>query len=330
MSQEGYWTLQGWIAAAMLIVTCIAGCAPLALLQILAKKGKEPTKSGWLSYLSCFSGGVFMATCFLDIIPNIGEKYTELLLKYQLTFAIPLNQVFICCGFFFVYFIEEAIGRVFGHSHGTPTDPERVRKEDLRRRSEDGIPAVPAPLDSQLIRQQSLDQEDQKASLLKSITFAVAMSLHSLLEGFALGVQDTTTAIYSLFFSLLLHKSIEAFSVGLQISKANTDKYKTVMLTVSIYSLMTPIGVLLGCLLESSGSETLTKDALILFVECLAGGAFIYITFLENCDASMLQIFLRYEPIYTGNWWNRTANCVARDHVILAFSEKRTSSSSVR
>ena len=63
-----------------------------------------------------------------------------------------------------------------------------------------------------------------EATLLKSLTFAVAMSFHSVLEGFALGVQSNIRSIVTLFFSLLLHKGIEAFSVGLQVSRGNSDK----------------------------------------------------------------------------------------------------------
>ena len=70
----------------------------------------------------------------------------------------------------------------------------------------------------------SYAMSNEQGTYLKSLTFAVAISFHSLLEGFALGVQDTYTGIMALFLSLLLHKCIEAFSVGLQVSKGNADK----------------------------------------------------------------------------------------------------------
>ncbi|PAV67772.1 hypothetical protein WR25_04266 [Diploscapter pachys] len=81
------------------------------------------------------------------------------------------------------------------------------------------------------------------------------MSFHSLLEGFALGVQDTTTRIMSLFVSLILHKSVEAFSVGLQISKGNKEKTKTVIITILIYAFMTPLGSILGTALQTRHKE---------------------------------------------------------------------------
>ncbi|KAK6058323.1 hypothetical protein COOONC_04108 [Cooperia oncophora] len=92
--------------------------------------------------------------------------------------------------------------------------------------------------------------EASEGSLLKSLTFAVAMSFHSILEGFALGVQNTTARIVTLFISLILHKGVEAFSVGLQVSKGNSNKLKAVIATILIYALMTPLGSGLGTLLQ--------------------------------------------------------------------------------
>uniref|UniRef100_A0A915N2L2 Uncharacterized protein n=1 Tax=Meloidogyne javanica TaxID=6303 RepID=A0A915N2L2_MELJA len=64
-----------------------------------------------------------------------------------------------------------------------------------------------------ILTQEYLNNEQVDDSLLKSITFAVAMSFHSILEGFALGVQII------------------------------------VVLTIGIYAMMTPFGSMVGVLL---------------------------------------------------------------------------------
>ncbi|VDO56826.1 unnamed protein product [Brugia timori] len=53
-----------------------------------------------------------------------------------------------------------------------------------------------------------------------------------------------------MFISLLLHKGIEAFSVGLQISRTIAQQVKIVIATITIYSLMTPIGSFAGLILQ--------------------------------------------------------------------------------
>ncbi|EGT59827.1 hypothetical protein CAEBREN_04150 [Caenorhabditis brenneri] len=291
-----YLILQTCLAIVLLLVTAVSGWGPLVLITIMKKKGKDHTDSGWLSYLSCFSGGVFMATCFLDVVPHLNQNYDKLVVDHKVDYPVPLNQVFICCGFFIVYFIEEMTAKVFGsdghgHSHGGPLSvdkkKENVTKQVLLEDGKEGSLTVPS--DSRMLNRHSLVVEeaspwvvsDEKRNLLKSLTFAVAMSFHSLLEGFALGVQETDSAIYTLFFSLLLHKSIEAFSVGLQISRSNSEKRLIVISTILIYALMTPVGSVLGTILQSSGGESFGKEFLIVFLESLAAGTFVYVTFLE-------------------------------------------------
>ncbi|EJW70796.1 hypothetical protein WUBG_18298, partial [Wuchereria bancrofti] len=61
---------------------------------------------------------------------------------------------------------------------------------------------------------------------------------------------DEKFGIITLFISLLLHKGIEAFSVGLQISRTIAQQVKIVIATITIYSLMTPIGSFAGLILQ--------------------------------------------------------------------------------
>ncbi|CAH04694.1 Zinc transporter ZIP3 [Caenorhabditis elegans] len=299
MTEGGYLALQSVLALVLLVVTAVAGSAPLLLLTFLKKKGKDQNDSGWLSYLSCFSGGVFMATCFLDVMPHVQQTYGEILETYNVEFRLPMNQLFICVGFFFVYLIEEITAKVFGsgghgHSHGPPIPlTVDIKKEKVTRVQliENGSSSSPEtlmiPIDSRTRHSLVVEEtapwvvSDEKRNLLKSLTFAIAMSFHSLLEGFALGVQDSDAAIWTLFLSLLLHKSIEAFSVGLQISRANTEKKGIVMCTILVYALMTPLGSVLGTLLQNTGDKSFGKDCTIVFLEAMAAGTFIYVTFLE-------------------------------------------------
>ncbi|WKX90019.1 hypothetical protein Q1695_009114 [Nippostrongylus brasiliensis] len=296
--------LQVALAVVMFLTTAIAGFIPLKLLRFLDKKhGDNKKHSKWLSLLSCFSGGVFMGTCFLDIIPHINENYEDFKVLSGTNFEFPLPQFFTCIGFFLVYLIEEICIKVFAmkhdHSHGggqvekaTPA----VHKDSLNLRN--------------LVMEETANYavaESSEGSLLKSLTFAVAMSFHSILEGFALGVQNTTARIVTLFISLILHKGVEAFSVGLQISKGNSNKLKAVVATIIVYALMTPLGSGLGTLLQLSNISRLHKDGAVLILESLAAGTFIYVTFLEvlaqekdnehNSLKQLLAIFIGFAVI---------------------------------
>lgn len=254
-----------------------------------------------------------MATCFLDVIPHVIENYNQMVEEFALTFTLELWSVFVCSGFFLVYLIEIFTAKVFGtneheegdeeeggngghgHSHGLPPKKKKKteeKKENGTRLLEENAPTtntLTVPEEHQLERHHSHAMEealpwvvsDEKSNLFKSLTFAVAMSFHSLLEGFALGVQDDNTAVWTLFMSLLLHKCIESFSVGLQISKTNSDKVKIVVATILVYSIMTPLGAVLGTVLQNFGGASLLKQMAIVMLEGMAAGTFIYVTFLE-------------------------------------------------
>lgn len=277
--------LQCILATIMLLVTAIIGFTPL-LIVILMKK-KNQGQSSFLSYLTCFAGGVFLATCFLDIIPHINEGYEDFLSNYHLPWSFPFPQLVTCCGFFFIYFIEEFTTFVFGsHGHSHSVQPQQKRKESTN-------------ITNLVVEEASTwVVSDEKSNLLKSLTFAVAMSFHSLLEGFALGVQNTNQRIYSLFFSLLLHKSVEAFSVGLQISLANSTKKKTVLATIFVYSMMAPVGSICGSLLQAS-ETTIHKDGAIIFLESLAAGTFIYVTFIEIMASEKSNEFNHLKQLFS-------------------------------
>nr|CDJ91464.1 Zinc iron permease domain containing protein [Haemonchus contortus] len=316
--------LQVALAVVMFLTTAIAGFIPIKLLRFLNKTQGDNKKRGrWLSLLSCFSGGVFMGTCFLDIIPHINENYEDFKVLSGTNFEFPLPQFFTCVGFFLVYLIEEICIKVFAmkHDHSSAVEVEKpVQKDTLNLRNTQALLGLmddyelkPTGLPTNrfsLVMEETANYavaESSEGSLLKSLTFAVAMSFHSILEGFALGVQNTTARIVTLFISLILHKGVEAFSVGLQISKGNSNKLKAVIATILIYAMMTPLGSGLGTLLQMSNISRLHKDGAVLILESLAAGTFIYVTFLEvlahekdnehNSLKQLLAIFIGFAVI---------------------------------
>uniref|UniRef100_A0A0N5CB05 Zinc transporter ZIP1 n=1 Tax=Strongyloides papillosus TaxID=174720 RepID=A0A0N5CB05_STREA len=243
-----------------------------------------------LSLLSCFGGGVFYAVCFLDIFPHITKLYDELTGKMKYDFHVPVTQLLICFGFFFVYLIEEISIKFIGgnnHSHN------HVSINMQRPRNEEGNPFIEMgsrrhsfkgserKLSTQIVNVMSNEGSTHNTSFFRAILFAAIMSFHSVLEGIAMGVKDDSKGMLIMFGSLLVHKSIESFSVGLQVSKENASKMKMIIITLITYSFMTPLGAGIGVVLQRLAIDDITKLQITLFLECLAAGTFIYVTFME-------------------------------------------------
>lgn len=253
--------LQVVLAIIMLLVTIFAGLIPLKICKkLMSKSGQfNQFSSKIMTLLTCFGGGVFMATCFLDIFPHMLEEYEEVEKLLNQKFSYPFPQFFACVGFFLVYAIEEFSIKIFGikHSHDHnvfPETPKSSTTDDKFCIADEKNEQIKEDYYTFRSHHDAIDEsisymskaEPKESSILKTITFTFVMSFHSLLEGFALGIQDTKANIFTLFISLILHKGIEAFTVGLQITKENTSRIKFVLITIILYGAMTPLGTLIG------------------------------------------------------------------------------------
>uniref|UniRef100_A0A0K0G3E1 Zinc transporter ZIP2 (inferred by orthology to a human protein) n=1 Tax=Strongyloides venezuelensis TaxID=75913 RepID=A0A0K0G3E1_STRVS len=413
--------------------------------------GEMDKKHAWiLSLLSCFAGGVFLATCLLDIFPHINENFSSFKKNANWDFHYPMPEFIACLGFFIIFFIEEITIKVFknmdsphGHahfddyhsddeicyddedSHTTNTPPhgtnnisrlteettassvETPEKDDeinntvtesaispntdqnqpikhisivchdpdsivdklsintldsvkFKKPENDNIHESPVILkvDSQLetsrksSKRSSISSSHRSRSIyggsqydeeygeeipphyeehvnavgnvLKSITFTLIISVHSVLEGFALGVQNKKISMYTLFASLVLHKGVEAFSVGLQVAKTNLKRKRFVVFSIMIYSLTTPLGALLGVILRSANFNIVLKDGLIFVFESLAAGTFLYVTFFEilahekankfNTLKQLLAIFIGFLMISLVQMLEQTLGAHSHEH----------------
>ena len=65
---------------AMAAITFLFGMLPYKLLGQLRHNRDSGSRARWqtiVSFSSCFSGGVFIAACLLDLLPDIEEKIEE-------------------------------------------------------------------------------------------------------------------------------------------------------------------------------------------------------------------------------------------------------------
>ena len=64
----------------MTAITFLFGMLPLKLFSQLRHNDDVVSRSRWrtlISFCSCFSGGVFIAACLLDLLPDVEEKIQE-------------------------------------------------------------------------------------------------------------------------------------------------------------------------------------------------------------------------------------------------------------
>ncbi|CAN0485111.1 unnamed protein product [Ectocarpus sp. 8 AP-2014] len=106
------------------------------------------------------------------------------------------------------------------------------------------------------------------------LALLLALSVHSVMEG--LGVGAKTTKAYNLLFAIGVHKGLAAYALGASLLQSGVHG-KQVTLFVLAFSAMTPLGILLGAIIEKDGED----DSAGAVCVALAAGTFLYVSLME-------------------------------------------------
>lgn len=117
----------------------------------------------------------------------------------------------------------------------------------------------------------------------------MALSVHSIFEGIAVGLADTEAELMEYIVAITLHKWAASMSLGVSIAKNFEDDAKLVYILIGIFSCATPVGVLLG--MKIHGASAMVN---IIF-NSLAGGTFLYIA----CSEVVVEEF----SVPLKKWW---------------------------
>lgn len=120
------------------------------------------------------------------------------------------------------------------------------------------------------------------AHRITALLLMVLLSLHSLIEGAALGINSLFSNTLVIFIAIMAHKSTASFALGVTIMRGYTSKLRAVMMLTS-FSLMSPIGVVLAALV-SGFLETHTGNLAEAVFNAFAAGSFLYIGTMNVID----------------------------------------------
>jgi len=81
--------------------------------------------------------------------------------------------------------------------------------------------------------------------------------------------------------AIFMHKGAAGMSLGISMTKAFPDRNKFVISLMALFSIFTPIGIVIGWSLDNG------SDITELIFNCLAGGTFLYI----SCSEVIIEEF---------------------------------------
>ncbi|XP_067665703.1 zinc transporter ZIP1-like [Haliotis asinina] len=115
------------------ILTVLTGLCPLRILMhapnFLSKN--RQTIEYFLCGLRCFSGGIFLATCFLHLLPDTRNKIQVVMrnMGSRSTYAVP--ELLIMAGFYGIVFVDQFIKWMYIKASEAERKPKRRRKKSL-------------------------------------------------------------------------------------------------------------------------------------------------------------------------------------------------------
>jgi len=118
-------------------------------------------------------------------------------------------------------------------------------------------------------------------SSVRGVLVVVALSVHSLFEGMAVGLEETTGGVWQLFMAIAIHSTAVVFCIGTDMV-SNGTRRASLVLSMVVLSMVTPLGVVIGLVLTvHAQAETGANVLLVGVLQGLAGGTLLYITFFE-------------------------------------------------
>lgn len=223
------------IAIAVMLAEALVG----GWLPVLVKRLREPGRV--LVAAQGFSGGVMTAIATMDLLPDALEEQRGAVGEGK----YPFWAIFVLLGFLLVLAMEKVV---------SATDDEAEAARQLEKQGASKLGLI--------------------AKLRKSLVAAFALSVHSVLEGLALGIQSDVDVAEDLFIAIASHKLVAALALGVKVGK---EAERPIIAGVTtVFAIMTPIGIAIGIGLVN------IDPWVTLVLQCLASGTFLYVGAFEG------------------------------------------------
>ncbi|CAD5115919.1 unnamed protein product [Dimorphilus gyrociliatus] len=216
--------------------------------------------------------------------PEVRELLEEQLLdKHNIDYPIP--EVIMGGGFFFVLFLEKFVHVIYFRSQkNKQVSSIEQSQQDVEKEPNGSMVMTTHGQENHTDVTHDHTHAVQPAHShvhFRSILFLLALSLHCVFEGIAVGLKKTEKGVWTMMAAICAHEIVVSFCLGLNLYKTYKDNIKRFVLCGIIYSIDSPIGVAIGTIITSTGGNPDKVDLINGILQGIAAGTFIYVTFFE-------------------------------------------------
>uniref|UniRef100_A0A182MIX3 Zinc/iron transporter n=1 Tax=Anopheles culicifacies TaxID=139723 RepID=A0A182MIX3_9DIPT len=297
-------------AKLLAIVVLGVGSSLCGVLPIYISQRNRERYPRTLSFLLCFGAGVLLATAIVHMLPEIREslgEFAEIVFCGGFFLMYAIDELMVFCGIGAHDHGEREGGLVperycgedsdaastssrrerrYGANEETKSllgqhgnDPENIITHrsvesvvgfagNLSRRS--SVSGAPLPRSS---------TSAAEMQLTGVFGLLLALCMHSLLEGLAIGVQNSGPKVLLLLGAVSAHKFVVGFALGVQLCTYNARQRCSHVLQVLTFSLGSVAGIGIGMGLD--GLNVTLTNLIMPILQGLAGGTLLYVTVSE-------------------------------------------------
>ena len=177
--------------------------------------------------------------------------------EYNVDIDYPLAQFIMCSGFFLILIVEQSVLSLQESWAISQDERESLLRSGVGGGGGGSYQAIGGVSDELQHSQEDhvghshsqLSHTMLQHSSLRSIMLLLALSFHSVFEGVAIGLQENSGQLLSIFIAVIVHKAVMAFSLGLNIAQSSLTQRSFILSNV-IFSLSSPVGVGFGIAME--------------------------------------------------------------------------------
>lgn len=315
---EGVVIAKGVSMAVLFCASMICGIVPLLLAKKFRwispdEAGNLKSKNRIVMTLLSFGGGVLLSTTFLHLLPEVNHNIEHLQESNQLQeFDFSLSALLMCCGFFIMYLVEELV-HIYIHrrekKNGKAAPLVRnlsVRRSRASSESKEASEKSVTNSTSDLIDPASITKgkdievnhnhhshshqshghshlpinaADDVTSALRGLLIVLALSIHELFEGLAVGLESSTSHVWYMLGAVSAHKLVIAFCIGVELISNRTKTWLSVVY-ITTFAIVSPLGIGIGLILVGGEGAT-AAGVYSVVLQGLASGTLLYVIFFE-------------------------------------------------
>lgn len=138
---------------------------------------------------------------------------------------------------------------------------------------------------------------DSTIAIIRGFLLILALSLHALFEGLAIGLESSPRAVWYMFGAVSAHKMVIAFCVGIELITSGL-KTLIVIAYVFTFAVVSPIGMGIGIIVSTA--DEAENNLVSVTLQSLAAGTLLYVVFFEILQGDKKNGIIQFTSVFFG------------------------------